>query len=82
MKLGFNRSKFDHYMHYKNTNNSITVYLLVYVDDMLVVNNSKVVVQHVKRLLNKKFEIKKTLDLLKRSLVQRFTESEAKRNCF
>ena len=55
MNVGFNRSKYDccfYFMLY----DSIPVYLLLYVDDMLLISKSKSKIVELKRVLNTKFE--------------------------
>ena len=41
LKIGFTRSKFDSCVYVKKVEDSIIVYLLLYVDDMLTASKSK-----------------------------------------
>ena len=57
MNVGFNRSKYDccfYFMLY----DSIPVYLLLYVDDMLLISNSKSKICELKMVLNTEFDMK------------------------
>lgn len=58
MKLGFSKSEFDYYVYYKYNNSNRYVYLLVNMDDMLIASKNKLVIQQVKKLLDKEIEMK------------------------
>ena len=58
LKIGFVRSKFDSCIHVKKVVNSVMVYLLLYVDDILIAHKSKSEIQVVKAKLQKEFEMK------------------------
>ena len=45
--LGFTRSKEDHYVHFKLIGDHL-IYLVLYVDDMLLIGNNKEIIQDVK----------------------------------
>ncbi|GJU79091.1 ribonuclease H-like domain-containing protein [Tanacetum coccineum] len=53
----FEQSKNDHSMYIKNSGD-VSLYLLVYVDDLVITGNSKIEIEKFKSLLNKKFKIK------------------------
>jgi len=54
---GFKRSKYDSYVYIKHVNGS-PIYLLLYVDDMLIAAKSKIEITKLKRLLSSEFEMK------------------------
>ncbi|GJV09905.1 ribonuclease H-like domain-containing protein [Tanacetum coccineum] len=53
----FEQSKNDHSLYIKNSGD-VSLYLLVYVDDLVITGNSKIEIEKFKSLLNKKFKIK------------------------
>ena len=55
---GFARSKYDDCVYIKRRSGIPVAYLLIYVDDILIVGPSKHVIQLVKDGLNKSFEMK------------------------
>lgn len=57
LKLKFERSKNDYCLYVRKTNNNV-VYLLVYVDDLLLIGNSIDEIEIVKSLLKEEFEMK------------------------
>ena len=54
----FKRSSFDSCVYFKRCNDESLLYLLLYVDDMLIAAKSKEKIRTVKALLNNEFEIK------------------------
>ena len=56
-RIKFTRSKFDNCVYFKLFPNNNFVILLLYVDDILITNNSKFEVTNVKRELNNEFEM-------------------------
>ena len=54
----FERSKFDSYIYVKKVEDSMMVYLLLYVDNMLIASKSKSEIQVVKVKLLKEFDMK------------------------
>eukprot|EP00253_Pinus_taeda_P021721 PITA_21721 len=54
---GFTRSKADHYVYFK-LNGDHVIYLVLYVDDMLLVGNDKEINQYFKTQLSSKFNMK------------------------
>jgi len=54
---GFKRSKYDSCVYIKHVNRS-PIYLLSYVDHMLIVSKSKIEITKLKRLLSSEFEMK------------------------
>lgn len=58
LKIGFHRSKYDSCVYQKNHGVLKIVYLLLYVDDMLIASESMVEVSKVKNLLKLEFEMK------------------------
>jgi len=54
---GIKRSKYDSYVYIKHVNGS-PIYLLLYVDDMLIAANNKIEITKLKRLLSSEFEMK------------------------
>ena len=55
--LGFTRSKADHYVYFKLIGDRI-IYLVLYVDDMLLVGSDKEIIQDLKTQLSSKFDMK------------------------
>lgn len=56
---GFMRRSFDHYLYFKtNESNSVIVYLLLYVDHMLLIRQNLSDINDIKWSLSAKFEIK------------------------
>jgi hypothetical protein len=55
--LGFTRSKQDHYVYSKLIGDHL-IYLVLYVDDMLLIGNNKEIIQDVKTQLSSKFDMK------------------------
>ena len=55
--LGFTRSKENHYVHFKLIGDRV-IYLVLYVDDMLMVGNDKEIIQYLKTQLSSKFDMK------------------------
>ena len=55
--LGFTRSKADHCVYFKLIDDRV-IYLVLYVDDMLLVGNDKEIIQDLKTQLSSKFNMK------------------------
>ena len=55
--LGFTRSKDDHCVYFKLIDDRV-IYLVLYVDDMLLVGNDKEIIQDLKTQLFSKFDMK------------------------
>jgi hypothetical protein len=55
--LGFTRSKEDHCVYFKLIGDHL-IYLVLYVDDMLLIENNKEIIQDVKIHLSYKFDMK------------------------
>eukprot|EP00253_Pinus_taeda_P033126 PITA_33126 len=55
--LGFTRSKADHCVYFKLIGDCV-IYLVLYVDDMLLVGNDKEIIQDLKTQLSAKFNMK------------------------
>lgn len=53
----FVRSKYDYWVYIKLQNN-VSMFLLLYVDDMLVANNAVEGIREVKKMMSSKFEMK------------------------
>ncbi|GKE20783.1 ribonuclease H-like domain-containing protein, partial [Tanacetum coccineum] len=56
IEAGFKQSKNDHSLYIKN-DGDVSLYLLVYVDDLVITGNSKTEIKNFKSFLNKKFKI-------------------------
>ena len=56
-RLGFVKSKVDNYMYYKQVGEHF-IYVVLYIDDMLLVGNNVEVIKEVKMKLSSKFDIK------------------------
>jgi hypothetical protein len=57
LELGFVRRKVDHYVYSKQVGNHF-IYVVLYVDDMLLVGNNMDVIKEVKSQLSSKFDMK------------------------
>jgi hypothetical protein len=57
LELGFTRSKEDHCVYFKLIGDHL-IYLVLYVDDMLLIRNNKEITQDVKTQLSSKFDMK------------------------
>eukprot|EP00253_Pinus_taeda_P033780 PITA_33780 len=55
--LGFTRSKVDHCVYFKLIGDGV-IYLVLYVEDMLLVGNDKEIIQDLKTQLSSKFDMK------------------------
>ena len=55
--LGFSRSAFDHCLYFKNLN-YVPVFLLLYVDDMLIMSPNSKDVKYVQDMLCTNFDMK------------------------
>jgi hypothetical protein len=55
--LGFTINKEDHYVYFKLIGDNF-IYLVLYVDDMLLIGNNKEIIQDVKTQLSSKFDMK------------------------
>jgi len=55
--LGFTRSKEDHCVYFKLIGDRV-IYLVLYVDDMLLIGNDKEIIQDLKTQLFSKFDMK------------------------
>ena len=66
---GYGRSRYDNYVYFRQFSYGSFVYLLLYVDDMLIASKDKSLISKLKSQLSRKFEIKdlhaakKTLDM-------------------
>jgi hypothetical protein len=54
---GFTRRKEDHYVYFKLVGDHL-IYLILYVDDMLLIGNEKEIIQEVKTKFSSKFDMK------------------------
>jgi hypothetical protein len=55
--LGFSRSKVDHCVYSKLVGDHF-IYVVLYVDDMLLIGNNKEIIKDVKTQLSSKFDMK------------------------
>ncbi|KAL9261983.1 Retrovirus-related Pol polyprotein from transposon TNT 1-94-like protein [Drosera capensis] len=58
MKHGFNRSQYDCCAYHKKVSDGSLMYLLLYVDDMLIATRDMVEIKKLKVLLNTEFDMK------------------------
>lgn len=54
-KQGFVRSRYDYYLYVRNQENE-SVYVIIYVDDLLIAAKSSNVIASVKRMFTEEFE--------------------------
>ena len=57
MMESFHRSKFDSCVYFKKTRNGNIIYLLIYVDDMLIICKDVVDINKLKEALKTEFEM-------------------------
>jgi hypothetical protein len=57
LRLGFTRSKENHCVYFKLIGDHL-IYLVLYVDDILLIGNNKEIIQDVKTQLSSKFDMK------------------------
>jgi hypothetical protein len=57
LELGFTRRKADHCVYFKLIGDHL-IYLVLYVDDMLLIGNNKEIIWDVKTQLSSKFDMK------------------------
>lgn len=57
-EIGYNRSPYDCCVYYNKAKNGSLIYLVLYVDDMLIATKNKSNVQRLKGLLSAEFEMK------------------------
>jgi hypothetical protein len=55
--LCFTRRKVDHYVYFKLVGDHF-IYVVIYVDDMLLIGNNKEIIEEVKTQLSSKFDMK------------------------
>ena len=55
--MGFEKSKYDSCVYFKDMNKATVVYLRLYVDDILISGPEKIELQKVKGMLGNGFEI-------------------------
>jgi hypothetical protein len=55
--LGFTRGKDDHCVHFKSIGDQL-IYLVLYVDNMLLIGKNKEIIENVKTQLSSKFDMK------------------------
>ena len=67
----FKKSSFDSCVYFKQRNDESFLYLLLYVDDMLIATKSNEEIRTIKAQLNNEFEIK-DLELSRKYLGWRF----------
>lgn len=58
MKLAFNRSNYDICLYYKEGEGKDSLYLVLYVDDMLLANTNKSEIDDIKFKLKAEFDMK------------------------
>ena len=57
-KVGYIRSRYDTCLYYANLNSDSVVFLLIYVDDMLIMSKDMEQISKLKRVLKSEFEMK------------------------
>lgn len=55
---GYNRSKYDSCVYYGSSERGGMIYILLYVDDILIASKYKTEIDKLKKLLNHEFEMK------------------------
>ena len=58
LSKGYHRSNFDHCVYYKRIRNDLFIYLLIYVDDMLIACKDKGEIKKLKIILKSEFDMK------------------------
>ena len=75
IKIGYKRCEYDYCVYVKSLDDDSFIFLLLYVDDMLIVAKNMVEVNKLKSLLSKEFEVQP-----RRFLEWRFTWIELQGN--
>ena len=57
LEIGFNRCNYDSCFYFKKFSNVIHIFLVLYVDDMLMACHDPSELSRLKKMLNAKFEI-------------------------
>ena len=81
VKYSYNRSKYDRCVYLRGLNYGYFIYLLLYVDDMLIGVKNKFEINKLKKLLSREFEMK-DLGVEKKILNMGFVEIEKLVSCF
>lgn len=79
--LGFTRSSYDTCLYFKNIKSTTPMYIMLYVDDILLISNSKVVIAGVKHDLKKHFDMK-DLGVAKKILGVTIIRNRAKKTIY
>ena len=58
LKHGFSRSKYDYCVYLQKLNGDDYIYLFLYVDDMFIASDNKMMIDRLKAQLGEKFERK------------------------
>jgi ATP-binding cassette subfamily B (MDR/TAP) protein 1 len=58
IEYGYTQSQFNHFVYFRKLLDGSFIYLLLYVDDMLIASKSKVEINKLKAQLRNEFEIK------------------------
>ena len=58
IKIGYKRCEYDCCVYVKSLDDNSSIFLLLYVDDMLIVTKSMIEVNKLKYLLSKEFDMK------------------------
>ena len=58
MQLGYDKSPYDWCVYYNNPESSSRIYLVLYVDDMLITTQNKSDIQKLKGCLSVEFDMK------------------------
>ena len=58
LKRGYQRCSYDPCVYFKKIRESIFIYLLIYVDDMLITSKDKSKIHKLKLILNEEFDMK------------------------
>ena len=77
----FRRNNYDSCVYFKKSDNRSFVYLLLYVDDMLIVAKDKGEIRKVKAQLSKEFEIKDLWSIKKILRIEIMRDRKADKLC-
>lgn len=58
LNIDFQRSSFNIYLYFKGDNNKNLIYLLLYVDDILLAGSNIMKIQEIKNILKLEFDTK------------------------
>ena len=81
VSYGYNKSPYDSYVYHIKVEDGSHIYLLLYVDDMLITSQDKSKIHNLKFLLNSEF-VMKDMGAAKKILDMEIKRDRAQNKCF